>query len=72
MRITARVKPNAKRTSVEKVADGDYIVRVQAPPLDGRANHAVIKALAEHFAIPRSRVRIARGLSGKIKTIDIA
>ena len=72
MRITVRVKPNAKKTAVEKTANGEYIVRVQAPPLEGRANDAVIAALADHFGVPRSRVRIAHGLSGKSKIIDIA
>ena len=71
MRITVRVKPNSKVEKIEKVSDTEFIVRVQAPPLEGRANKAVIEALHNYFRIPRSRIRIAHGEAGKVKYIDI-
>ena len=72
MRITVRVKPGSKVETVEKAPDGGYIVRVKAPAHEGRANEAVIAALGRHFGVPKSRISIARGLSGKAKTVDIA
>ena len=42
IRITVRVKPNAKVTAVEKGPGGEYVVRVKARPVDGKANEAVI------------------------------
>jgi uncharacterized protein len=72
MRITARVKPNAKKETVEKVSDTEYIVRVKAPPHEGRANDAVVAALSEYFDIPKSRIAIFRGHTGKVKIVDIA
>lgn len=72
MRITIRVKPGSKTACVEKTADGSYIVRVKAPPREGRANEAVIAALSERFGVPRSRISILRGLSGRSKVVEIA
>lgn len=71
MRIIIRVKPNSRQESLEKVSDGEFIVRVKAPPQEGRANDAVIKALAEYFGVPKSRISIARGKTGKVKVIEI-
>lgn len=71
MRITVRVKPNAKQETVETVSATEYIVRVKEPPREGRANEAVIAALSAHFRVPRSRITIVRGASGKAKTVDI-
>lgn len=72
MRIGIRVKPGSKNESVEKTADGGYIVRVKAPAREGRANEAVIAALGRHFGVPKSRISIVRGLSGRDKMVDIA
>ncbi len=71
MRISVRVKPGSKEESVEKTADGEYIVRVKAPPVEGRANEAVREVLAAHFNVPKSRITIKRGSSGKRKLINI-
>ena len=71
MRITVRAKPNAKKDSVARDQDGSYAVRVKAPPTDGRANLAVVAVIAAHFGVPRSRVRLVRGHTAKIKILDI-
>ncbi|MBI1908856.1 MAG: DUF167 domain-containing protein [Deltaproteobacteria bacterium] len=65
------VRPRAKRSEVEKRPDGSYRVSVTAPPIEGRANEAVTRALADYFNIPQSSVRITRGLSGKKKWVEI-
>ncbi len=72
MKLLVSVKPRAKRTAVERVTDGVYDVSVTAPPEEGKANAAVIAALAEHFGVARSRVNIVMGktLRDKVITID--
>jgi len=45
---------------------------VNAPPVDGKANEAVQRVLAETFGVPRSAVTILRGETGKRKTVRIA
>ncbi|MCC6263588.1 MAG: DUF167 domain-containing protein [Bryobacterales bacterium] len=71
MRIEVKVKPNARATRVEPREDGSLLVSVNAPPADGKANEAVLRAVAEHFDVPRSRVEIIRGASGRNKTLEI-
>jgi hypothetical protein len=52
---------------------GDRLkVSVNAPPVDGKANEAVQRVLAETFGVPRSAVTILRGETGKRKTVRIA
>ena len=71
MRIIVTVIPRARRPHVEPLEDGGLRVAVTAPPHEGRANAAVIAALAEHFHVPRSRVRILRGKTSRRKVVEI-
>lgn len=71
MRITATVKPNAKRAKTEKIDDAHFVVSVTAPPHDGKANRAVILAIAAYFDIAPSRVTIVSGLASRRKIIEI-
>lgn len=72
MRIPVTVVPRARRTSVEQLEGGGLRVAVTAPPQEGRANEAVIEALAEYFRIPRSKVRIVLGRTARRKIVEIA
>jgi len=71
MRISVTVKPNARKEEVVATAEGEYTVRVAAPPVDGKANERVTELLAKHFGVPKSRVTIVRGASGRNKIVDI-
>lgn len=71
MKFSVTVKPHAKRQCVEPLPDGSYRVAVSAPPAEGKANEAVIAALAVHFSVPKSAVRIVRGHRGKKKLVEI-
>ncbi len=71
MRIAIKVKPNSKRPGVEKLETGEYLVRVNAPPVDGKANKAVLEALATHFGVPKSKIEILKGEKGKQKLVEI-
>lgn len=72
VRITVRIKPSSKVVSVEKTGEREFSVRVKSPPKEGKANIELIKVLGEYFKIPKSRITIVRGDSGKIKIIDIS
>jgi len=72
MRISVTVTPRARSARVERVGERAFRVAVTAPPHDGRANAAVVTALAEHFGLPRARIRIVRGGTGRHKTVEIA
>jgi uncharacterized protein (TIGR00251 family) len=70
-RIFVTVKPNAKKPSVTPVSEREYQVAVRAPARQGKANEAVIEALAAYFSVPKSKLKIVRGETGRKKLISI-
>ncbi len=70
MKITVKAIPNAKKAEV-KEQDGVLRVKIDLPPIDGKANKRLIEILAEYFSIPKSRIKIIRGGSSKNKVIEI-
>ena len=71
MRLHVRVIPRAKRPLIEQSADGSWRVKVTEPADGGRANTAVIAALAQHFSVPQRAIRIVHGLTSRQKIIEI-
>lgn len=71
MRISVKVKPNAKKDTVEKVSEDNYIVFVKAKPQDGKANYAAREMLADYFSIPKARVILLKGETSKNKIFEI-
>lgn len=72
-RFTVRVRPGASRTSVGG-AYGDppaLIVAVTAPAVDGRANDAVIAALADALGVRPREIRIVSGMTARSKVVAI-
>ncbi len=70
MKVIIRVKPNSSQEKIEKTENG-YLIFVKEPPVDNRANQAVIKVLANYFKIPKSRISILSGLKSKQKVIEV-
>lgn len=71
MRIRVRVIPRAGKTGIEQLADGSFRVRVTEQAEGGRANAAVIEALAEHFGVPKRAVTILQGMASRSKLVEI-
>ncbi|MGB9683002.1 MAG: DUF167 domain-containing protein [bacterium] len=70
MRITVKVKPNSSREGIE-IEDGIYIATLKAPPVEGRANEALIELLSEYFKKARSKIDIVSGHKSRIKIIEL-
>lgn len=70
-KFPVRVVARARRRGVTMSQDGTLVIRVTEPPEGGRANAAVIEALAKHFALPRRRLRIAQGQTSRQKLIEM-
>jgi uncharacterized protein len=70
-RIAVRVQPRARKDEIGGERDGALIVRVTAPPVEGRANDAVRKLLAKRLGIAPGRVSVLRGASGRDKLVEI-
>lgn len=71
MKITINAKPKKKREYVEQVSPTQYIVAVKEPAEQGRANQAIVKALAEYFGVSQSEITLVTGQTNKLKTFDV-
>ena len=72
MEIDVRVIPRAGKTEIGGTRDGALLVRLNAPPVDGAANDALIAFLAAVLDMPRSTIRIVSGERGRRKRVAIA
>ncbi|MBI5913365.1 DUF167 domain-containing protein [Candidatus Azambacteria bacterium] len=71
MRFFIHVKPKSSTARVEQKNEKELTVWVREVPEDGKANDAVVRAVAEHFDVAPSRVKILRGASGRKKVVEI-
>ncbi len=71
MRFHVKVVPRAKKTGIAPAADGTLVVKVREPAEDGRANDAVIAALAEHFKVRSRVVTIVHGHASRRKLVEV-
>ncbi|MBI3395447.1 MAG: DUF167 domain-containing protein [Spirochaetia bacterium] len=71
MKIQVTVKPGSKKPGVEKNPDGSYVLRVRERAQEGKANQAVIEAMAEVLGVPKSRLQIVRGETARQKTLEL-
>ena len=69
--FSVRVMPRAAANAVGGERDGALLVRVSAPPVDGRANDAVLELLAEALGLPRGAVRLERGAAARTKRVSV-
>lgn len=65
------MQPGARRTGIAGLHAGALKVRLQAPPIDGKANAALRAFLATAFDVPLSRVTIVRGETSRDKVVRI-
>jgi len=66
------VKPGSKKGPlVESGPDGRLTVFVRERAVDGAANDGVVKVLATHFGVSKSRVTIVRGHTSRAKLVDV-
>ncbi len=71
MRLRIRVKPGAREEKVTREPDGSLLVSVTARAQEGKANEAVVKAVAAFLHAPKSSVRIRSGFSGRTKLLEV-
>jgi hypothetical protein len=69
--FTIRVTPRAAANAVGGERDGMLLVRVSAPPVEGKANDAVVELLAKALDIPRGQVRLERGAAARTKRVSV-
>ncbi len=72
VRLAVQITPNAKKTEVIGVLDDALKIKLQAQPIEGKANEALVRYLAKALGVSRSAVTITHGLSNKRKLIEVA
>lgn len=70
--IDVRVVPNAAKSGVAGERNGAWLVRLAAPPVDGKANDALTAFLADRLDVPRRAVSIVRGHTARQKQVLVA
>jgi uncharacterized protein len=66
-----RLQPRARRTETAGERGGALLVRVTAPPVDGKANDALCRLIARTAGVAPTRVRVTRGHSARQKTVEV-
>lgn len=69
--FTIRVTPRASANRVGGERDGMLVVRVTAPPVEGKANDAVVALLATALGVPPAAVHLMRGAAARTKRVSV-
>jgi len=67
-----QVQPRASRDAIEGEYADALKIRLSAPPVDDRANAALVRLLAERLNVPRAAVRIVAGEKSRRKRVVVA
>lgn len=72
MTFEVRVQPRASEDAIAGVRAGALVVRLQAPPVDGRANAALVRFLGRVLGVPPSALALVRGAHGRDKVVRVS
>jgi uncharacterized protein (TIGR00251 family) len=70
--LAVRITPRASHNEIiDVLSDGTVKIRLTAPPVEGKANSALIEFLADLLEVPRSRIEIIAGTTGRDKLVSV-
>jgi len=69
--IACKIKPNAKKSAILGIEDNNLVISLNALPIDGAANRALIKFLAKFFKLPSHKVILVRGQTSRYKVVAL-
>ncbi len=70
MYLYVKVKPNQRFDSITKLGE-DWVVKIKAPAVDGKANEYLVRYMAEILGIIKSKVVLKKGQTSRIKCLEI-
>ena len=70
--LACRVQPRSRANAFAEVRAGEVVIRLTAPPVDGKANDALRRFVADAFGVPLARVSIESGERGRHKRVRIS
>jgi uncharacterized protein (TIGR00251 family) len=71
VQLQLHVQPGASRTGIAGLHGDALKIRVAAPPAEGRANRELLDYLAELLGVPRARIALVKGETGRRKTVTV-
>ncbi len=71
IKIRVRVQPRSSKNEITGIVDNCLRIKLTSPPVDGEANKGLVKFLGRILRCGPSRIRIARGATGKHKLLEI-
>jgi uncharacterized protein (TIGR00251 family) len=69
--LTLHIQPGAKRSEVAGLHGDALKVRLAAPPIEGRANEALLRFIADSFDVPLRQVELLRGAQSRQKMVRV-
>ncbi len=69
--LSLHIQPGAKRTEVAGLHGDALKIRLAAPPVDGKANEALIAFLAKTLGVPKARVELVAGQTSRAKRVRV-
>lgn len=69
--LTLYIQPGAKRTEPVGLHGDALKIKLSAPPVEGKANKALLKFLAERFQVPSRQVSLKQGAQSRYKIVEI-
>lgn len=71
LRIAVQVMPNAGKSEVLEEIEGALKIRLKALPIEGRANEALVRFIADLLDVPKGRVNVTHGLTSRLKLVEV-
>jgi len=69
--LTLHIQPGAKKTEFAGLHGDALKIRLAAPPVDGKANEALVKFIAETLKLPKSAVNLKSGQTSRRKVLEV-
>jgi uncharacterized protein (TIGR00251 family) len=69
--LSIRVQPRSRQNAIVGVRDKALLIKVNAPPVDGAANDAVIEILAKALGLPKSTFSVQQGVKSREKSVKV-
>jgi uncharacterized protein (TIGR00251 family) len=70
MLLYLKIKPNQRFDAVEGSAE-QWVLRLKAPAVDGKANEHLVNYLSDILGLPKSKIQLKKGQTSRIKCLDI-
>jgi uncharacterized protein (TIGR00251 family) len=69
--LQVKVRPRARTSELYQTADGIWVARLKAPPVDGKANAELVALVADRFKCRKAAVTIKAGAAGRTKLVKV-